>query len=92
MIDAVAEGIALDFFVDGEGAALVVVAEVHLRGIETGLAVDKVTNGGVFYNHAGPERVAREAEKVRAAVGGDLDDNIGPAGQDVVSRKNAVVW
>ena len=34
VVDAVAEGVAFDFLVDGEGAAFVIVVKFHLRGIE----------------------------------------------------------
>lgn len=80
MINAIAEAIALDFLMDGERTVLAVVAEFHLRGIETGFAVDKITDGGVFDDHFGPERIAGKAEKISAFVGGDFNDDVGPAG------------
>ena len=52
VINTVAQGIAFDFLVDGEGAALVIVVELHLGSVETGLAFDEVADGGVFYDHA----------------------------------------
>ena len=80
VIDAVAEGVAFDFLMDGEGATLIVVAEFHLGGVVTSLAFDKITDGGVFYNHLRPERVSGEAEEIGALVSGDFDYDIGPAG------------
>ena len=54
--------------------------KLHLGGVVAGLAVDKITNGSVFDDHFGPERVARKTEKICTLIGGDFDDNIGPAG------------
>ena len=65
---------------DGEGTFLVVVVELHLGSVETGFAVDKIADGGVFDNHFGPERITRKAEEVGAFIGGDFDDDVGPAG------------
>lgn len=84
VINAVAEGVAFDFLVDGEGAVVFVVVELHLGSVETSLAFDEVADGGVFFDHFGPEGVAREAEEIIAAVSGDFDDDVGPAGEDVL--------
>lgn len=83
VVDAVGEGVAFDFFVDGEGAFLFVVVEGHLRGVEAGFATDVVAEFGVFDDHFGEEGVAGEAEEEVAIGGGDFDDYVGPAGEDV---------
>ena len=80
VINAVAEAITLDFLVNGERTVLLVVVEFHLGSIEAGFAIDKIADGGVFDDHFGPERIARKAEEIGAFVGGDFDDDIGPAG------------
>ncbi len=85
MIDAVAEGVAFNFLMDGERATLFIVAEFHLRSVVTGLAFDEIADSGVFYNHFGPERVSGESEKIGALVGGDFNYNVGPAGQNMLS-------
>ena len=69
-----------------------VIVKLHLGSIETGLAIDKIANGGVFYNHFGPERVAWEAEKVRALVCLYFYDNVGPAGEDMLGVKDLFFW
>ena len=88
MINAIAEGVTFDFLMDGKGAMLVVVVELHLRGIVAGFAVNKITNSGVFDDHFGPEGVARKAEKIRALIGGDFDDDIGPTGENMLGVLN----
>ena len=92
MVDAVGEGVALDFGVHGEGAVLLVVVEGHLWGVETGFALDEITESGVFDNHFGPEGVAGEAEEEVALVCGGFDDDIGPAGDDVFGVGDFVVF
>ena len=77
---------------DREWAAFVVVVELHLGGVEAGFAVDEVADGGVLYNHLGPEGVTGEAEEIGAFVGGDFDDDVGPAGEDVGGLLDFVVW
>ncbi len=91
VVDTVGKGVAFDFLVDGEGALLVVVVELHLGGVEAGLAADVVAELGVFDNHLGEEGVPGKAEEVVAVVGRDLDDDIGPAGEDVASTLDFVV-
>ena len=83
VIDAVGEGVAFDFLVDGEGAFVFVVVEGHAGGVEAGFAFDEVAKFGVFDDHFGPEGVAGEAEEIVAGGGGDFDDDVGPAGEDV---------
>lgn len=92
MVDAVAEGVALDFLVDGEGATFVIVVECHLGGVVAGLAVDEVADGGVFDDHLGPEGISGKTEKVGTLVGGDFDDDVGPAGEDVGGLLDFVLW
>ena len=84
MVDAVAQGIAFDFLVDGEGTMVFVVVELHLGSVKTSFAFDEITNSGVFYNHARPERITREAEKIRAVISSNFDDDVGPTGEDVL--------
>lgn len=69
-----------------------VIVKLHLGSVETSLAIDKIANGGVFYDHFGPERVAREAEKVRALVCLYFYDNVGPAGEDMLGVKDLFFW
>ncbi len=92
MVDTVAEAVAFDFLVDGERTVLLVVAKFHLGSVETGFAVDKVADGGVFDNHFGPERIAGEAEKIGTFISGDFDDDVGPAGQDVLGFLDLVIF
>ena len=56
---------------------------MHGRGVETGFAFDEVAKTRVFDDHFGPERVAREAEEELAVRGGDFDDDVGPAGDNM---------
>lgn len=88
MINAVAERVAFDFLVNGKWSAVLVIVKLHLRGVETGLTVDKIANSGVFYDHFGPERVAGKSEKVGFLVGGDFDDDISPTGEDMISLED----
>ena len=92
VIDAVAEGVAFDFLVDGEGATFVIVVELHLGGVIAGLTIDEIADSGVFDNHFGPEGISGETEKIGAVVGENLNDNISPAGEDVGGLLNLVVW
>jgi len=80
MIDAVAESIAFNFLMDGEGTIFFVVVELHLRGVETGFAFNEVADGGVFDNHFRPERVAGKAEEIVSGIGRDFNDDVSPAG------------
>lgn len=41
-----------------------VVVELHAGGVVAGLAIDKIADGGVFYDHFRPEWVTREPEKI----------------------------
>lgn len=84
MINAIAQGVAFDFFMDGERAIPVVIVELHLRGVVAGFTVDEITNCGVFDDHFGPERITRETEEISALVGGGFNDDISPAGNDVL--------
>ena len=88
MINAITQSVALDFLVDGEGAAVFVVVKFHLGGVETSFALHEITNRGVFNDHFGPERVARKAEKVGFFFGSDFYYDIGPAGEDVFGLEN----
>ncbi len=83
MINPVTEGVALDFGMDGEGTMLGIVVKLHLRGVIASLAVDKITDGGVFHDHTRPEGVTRKTEKIGTLISGDFDDDIGPAGQNM---------
>lgn len=83
MVNAVAESVALDLLVYREWAVLAIVVELHLGSVKASLAIDEIANGGIFDNHLRPEWVAWEAEKVSAVVGGNLDDDVGPAGENV---------
>ena len=85
VVDTVAEGVAFDFLMDGERAMFFIIMKLHLGSVETGLAVDEITDGGVFDDHFGPKGIAREAEEIIAFVGGDFNDDVSPAGEDVVS-------
>ena len=64
MINTVTESVAFDFLVDGKRAMLGIVVKGHLWGVVAGFAVDKITDSGVFYNHLGPEGVARKTEEI----------------------------
>jgi len=55
-----------------------VVMKLHLWSVEISFAFDEITDGGVFYDHARPERVPREAKKIIAGIGGNFDNNISP--------------
>lgn len=88
MINAVAEGVAVNFFVNRKRTAVFVAEQFHVGGVETGFAFDEVTNSSVFHNHFGPERVAGEAEKVGFLVGGYLNNDVGPTSENVFSIQN----
>ena len=77
---------------DGERAAFVVVVELHLGGVIAGLAVDKLADGGILDDHFGPKRISWKTEKIGAVVGENLNDNIGPASEDVSGLFDLVVW
>lgn len=68
---------------NGEGAFFMEV-EGHGWGVETGFALYEIAETGVFYYHFCPKRVAGETKKIFALVCGDFDDDIGPAGNDVL--------
>ena len=51
-----------------------------MGGVKTGFAFDEVTNRSVFDNHLGPEGIAGKTEEIGFLVGGDFDDDVGPAG------------
>ena len=59
--------------------------KLHLRGIKTSFTIDEITNGGIFDNHFRPERISGKAEKIGTTIGGDFNNNIGPAGENVFS-------
>ena len=92
VVDAVGEGVAFDFFVDGEGAVVLVIVEGHLGSVEAGFAADKIAELGVFDDHFGPEGVPREAKEEVALVGGDFYDYVGPAGKNLVGGRDGVVF
>lgn len=79
MIDTIAETIAVDFLMDGERAVFGVATEFHVRGVETGFAFNKIADGGVFFDHLGPERISGETEKISPSIGGDFDNDVSPA-------------
>ena len=85
MINAIAKGVALDFFVDRKRTIFAIVVQLHLWSIKTGFAINEITNCGIFDNHFRPKRVAREAEKVRASIGADFNHDVGPAGENMLS-------
>lgn len=76
---------------NGKGTLFRIVAELHLRGIEAGFAIYEVADGSVFDNHLGPEGVAGKTEKESTLIGGDFDDDIGPAGENVFGLDNLMV-
>lgn len=88
VINAVAESVAVDFFVNRERATVFVAEKFHVGGVETGFALDEVANSGVFHDHFGPERVAGKTEKVGFLVGGHLDDDVGPTSENVFGVQN----
>ena len=92
VVDAVAESVAIDFFVQRERAAILVAAELHVGSVEAGFAFHEVANGGVLDNHLGPEGIAWEAEKVGFLIGGDFDDDVSPAGEDMLGFENLALW
>ena len=65
---------------DGKGAMVSIVTEFHLGSVEAGFAIDKITDGGVFDDHFGPEGIARKTKKVGTFVSGDFDNDVGPTG------------
>ena len=76
---------------DGKRTLFRIVAELHLRGIEAGFTIYEVADGGVFDDHFGPEGVARETKKESTLIGGDFNDDIGPAGKNVFSVEDLMV-
>ena len=76
---------------NGKGALFGIVMEFHLGGIETSFTFDEVADGGIFDDHFGPERVARETEKECTAISGNFDDDVGPAGDNMFGFKDVVV-
>ena len=91
MIDAIGEGIAFNFFVDREGAFLIIVVKSHAGGIEACFALDVITKFRVFDNHFGPERISGETEEEAALVGCDFEDDVGPAGDDLFDVSDFMV-
>lgn len=77
---------------NGEGATLFVTAKLHLRSVVAGFTINEVADSSVFYNHFGPERIARKTEKIRTFVGSNLDDDVSPAGEDVFGIGDVIVW
>ena len=71
---------------------LAVVVKLHLGSVETGLTVDKVAHSGVFDYHFGPERVAWKTEEICTVGSSNFDNNIGPAGKDMLSVLDSLVW
>ena len=85
MVNTVAQGIAFDFLVDGEGAFFSVVVEFHLGSVVAGFAVDEIADFGILNNHLGPERIARETEKVGAFIGGKSDETAEPLSPEQIA-------
>ena len=92
VVDAVSEGVAFDFSVDGEGTLVLVVVESHAGGVEAGFPVDEVAKLGVFDDHFGPEGVSGEAEEEVPVVGGDFDDDVGPARDNLFDISDFVAF
>ena len=83
MINAVTQGITFDFLMNGEGAILFVVMQLHLWSVKTGFTFYKIANSGIFYDHLGPKGVSWKTKKIIALIGCDFNDNIGPSGEDM---------
>lgn len=92
MINAVTEGVAFDFLMDRKGTFLFVVVKFHLRGVVTGFAVDKITNCSVLNDHSRPKGITRETEKVSAIIRGYFNYDVSPAGKNMLSLKNFLIW
>ena len=71
---------------------LAIVMKLHLGGVETGLAIDKVTDSGVFDYHFGPERIAWETEEICTVGSSNFNNNISPAGKDMLGVLDGLVW
>ena len=84
VVDTVAEGVALDFGMDGKGTMFFIIVKLHLGSIEAGLAVDEITDSGVFDDHFGPKGVTGKTEEIIAFVSANFNDDVSPAGEDVV--------
>ena len=71
---------------------LAIVMKLHLGSVKTSLAVDKVTDSGVFYYHFGPERIAWKTEEIRIIGGSDFNNDIGPASKDMLGVLDCLIW
>ena len=89
VINAVGKSVAVDFFVNGKRTTVFVAKKFHMGSVETGFAFDEITDSGVFDDHFRPERVAGKAEKVGFLVGGYLNNDVGPTGEDMFGTENA---
>jgi len=92
MIDTVGQSVTFNFSVYREGTLSFVIMQGHLRSVEASFAFYVVAKFGVFDDHFGPEGVAREAEKEGTFVGSDFDNDVGPAGYDVFSVGNFMIF
>lgn len=88
MINSVAEGVALDFFVHRKRAVFGIITELHLRSIKTSFTFDKVADFGIFHDHSGPKWIAWKTEEESTVFGGDLDHNISPAGDNMFALQD----
>ena len=69
---------------NGKRTTLLIITELHLWCVVTSLALDKIADGGVFYDHTRPERVPGETEEIGALIGGNFNHNIGPTSQNML--------
>lgn len=91
VVNAIAQSVTFDLLVDRKRTMLGIVVELHLRSVETSLTLDEVTDSGVFDDHLGPERIARETEKESTMISGDFDNNIGPASDNMLGVENLII-
>ena len=92
MVDAISQGVAFNLAVNRKRTVFAVVVKLHLGSVETSLAVDKITNSGIFDDHFGPKRIAWETEEISAVRSGNFYDYIGPASKNVLSMLDSLVW
>ena len=71
---------------------LAIVMKLHLGGVETGLAIDKVTDSGVFDYHFGPETIAWKTEEICTVGSSNFDNDICPASKDMLGMLDGLVW
>ena len=77
---------------NGERATLFVTAKLHLGSVVAGFTINEIADFSVFYDHFGPERIARKTEKIRTFVGSNLDDDVSPTSEDVFGIGDVIVW